>query len=502
MRIVASRAELAGAMAAGREETRKAFGDARVFLERYIPVSRHVEIQVIADAHGAVLHLGERECSVQRRYQKIIEESPSVAVDAGLRARMGALACRLAAEAGYVNAGTVEFILDPAGDFYFLEMNTRLQVEHPVTEMVTGLDLVELQLRIAAGEPLPIRQEDVRLNGWAVEARICAEDPSRGFLPATGMITRYSPPRGRRIRLDSGIEAGSLVSMFYDSLLAKVIAWGESRPAAIESLVQALNGYHIEGPATNVDFVNSVLTHPAFLEGRLSTGFIPEHFEKGLSRTPPAMERLRRMAIAACLIYHSRQNRVRESLRPMSAKVGGAGGPRGAHDYVVRCQKDIFELTLAKAGAPREWNIRVDGTPHRVLAPDFEFYRRRLRLEIEGERHMFRLYYQYHFIGVAFCGVNRIFEVFTPREWRLARFMPAPADAPPANVLRCPMPGMVVAVLARKGDRVYLGQDLLSIESMKMESFVASPCDGEVEEVLAAPGQAVETDELLIRFKI
>jgi propionyl-CoA carboxylase alpha chain len=502
MRIVASRAGLAAAMAAGREETRKAFGDERVFLERYIPVARHVEIQILADAHGTVLHLGERECSVQRRYQKIIEESPSVAVDEDLRRRMGALACRLAREAGYVNAGTVEFMLDPEGNFYFLEMNTRLQVEHPVTELVTGLDLVELQLRIAAGEPLPLRQEEVRFQGWAVEARICAEDPGRRFLPATGMITRYSPARGRDIRLDSGIEAGSRVSMFYDSLLAKVIAWGATRTAAIDRLVQALNGYHIEGPATNVDFVNSVLTHPAFVAGRLSTGFIDEHFEQGLSKCPPPVERLELMAAAAALIYHSRQNRVRESLKPISARVGKAGEVKAAYDYVVRCQQDIFHLQLVHGAAPRDWEIRVGGSLHRVIAPDFEFYRRRLKLQIDGTRHMFRLYYRYNFIGVAFCGTNRIFEVFAPREWQLAHYMPATAERPPADVLRCPMPGLVVAVRVSKGDRVHLGQDLVCIESMKMESFVASPCDGEVQEVLAAPGQAVEADEVLIRFKI
>jgi propionyl-CoA carboxylase alpha chain len=292
MRIVASRDELAAAMKAGRAETRKAFGDDRVFVEKYIPVARHVEVQVMADQHGAVIHLGERECSVQRRYQKVIEESPSVAVDANLRRRMGECACRLAREAGYANAGTVEFILDPESNFYFLEMNTRLQVEHPVTEMVTGLDLVELQLRVAAGEPLPLRQEDVTWKGWAVEARICAEDPGRGFLPSTGMITRYSPARGPNIRLDSGVEAGSFISVFYDSLLAKVIAWGETRQTAIDSLVRALNGYHIEGLATNVDFANAVLTHPAFSEGRLSTGFIDAHFEKGLPKLAPPEERL------------------------------------------------------------------------------------------------------------------------------------------------------------------------------------------------------------------
>ncbi|MGE5257034.1 MAG: acetyl-CoA carboxylase biotin carboxylase subunit [Hyphomicrobiales bacterium] len=502
MRIVASRDELAAAMKAGREETRKAFGDDRVFVEKFIQTARHVEVQVMADAHGAVIHLGERECSVQRRYQKIIEESPSVAVEAKLRRRMGECACRLAREAGYASAGTVEFILDPAGNFYFLEMNTRLQVEHPVTEMVTGLDLVELQLRVAFGEPLPVRQEDVSWNGWAVEARVCAEDPSRGFLPSTGMITRYSPARGPNIRLDSGIEAGSFVSVFYDSLLAKVIAWGETRPAAIDSLVRALNGYHLEGLATNVDFVNSVLTHPAFVEGRLSTGFIDAHFEKGQPMLAPPEERLHFMAMAATIVYHNRQALVRESLKPMAAQVGVATEARNVHDYVVRCRQDRFDIRLVKESAPREWSVQVNGRQHAVVTPDFEFYRRRLRLTIDGQSHKFRLYYQYSFFGVAFCGTARIFEVFSPREWQLARHMPAPREEGPENVLLCPMPGLVVDVRVRKGDRVYRGQDLVCIESMKMESFVASPCDGEVAEVLAAPGQAVETDEVLIRFKV
>ncbi|MCU0591536.1 MAG: acetyl-CoA carboxylase biotin carboxylase subunit [Desulfobacterales bacterium] len=501
MRIVASRDELAAAMQAGRAETRKAFGDDRVFVEKYIPVARHVEIQIMADRHGAVIHLGERECSVQRRYQKVVEESPSVAVGADLRRQMGGCACRLAWEAGYVNAGTVEFILDPAGSFYFLEMNTRLQVEHPVTEMVTGLDLVELQLRVAAGEHLPLRQEDVSWKGWAVEARVCAEDPGRGFLPSTGMITRYSPARGANIRLDSGVEAGSLISVFYDSLLAKVIAWGETRQHAIDSLVRALNGYHIEGLATNVDFVNSVLTHPEFVAGNLSTAFIETHFDKGLPKVAPPVERLHFMAMAATIVYHNRQNLTRESLKPMAAQVGVAHAPLDCNPYMVRCRQDVFEVCLRKDPPAHEWTVTVDGLTYTVTTPEFEFYRRRLNLKINGRSHMFRLYYQYSFFGVAFCGTARVFEVFSPREWELSRHMPAPRDDVLENVLLCPMPGLVVEVRVRKGDRVYRGQDLVSIESMKMESFVASPCDGEVAEVLAVPGQAVESDEVLVRFR-
>jgi propionyl-CoA carboxylase alpha chain len=425
-----------------------------------------------------------------------------VAVDADLRRRMGECACRLAQEAGYAGAGTVEFILDPAGSFYFLEMNTRLQVEHPVTEMVTGLDLVELQLRVAAGEPLPIRQQDVTWKGWAVEARICAEDPARGFLPSTGMITRYSPACGPNVRLDSGVEAGSFVSVFYDSLLAKVIAWGETRQTAIDSLVRALNGYHIEGLTTNVDFANSVLTHPAFSEGRLSTGFIDAHFEKGLPKLAPPEERLHYMAMAATIVYHNRQSLTRESLKPMAAQVGSAHELKECNPYNVRCGRDLFEICLRKDPSAHAWTVSVGGRSYEVVTPEFEFYRRRLRLKINGQSHMFRLYYQYSFFGVAFCGTSRVFEVFSPREWELSRHMPTPRDEALQNVLLCPMPGLVVDVRVKKGDRVHRGQDLVSIESMKMESFVASPCDAEVEEVLAVPGQAVETDEVLVRFKL
>ena len=501
MRIVSSESELAEAMRLGREETRKAFGDDRVFVEKYIPVARHIEIQILADRHGSVIHLGERECSVQRRYQKVIEESPSVAVGPELRGRMGECACRLAAGAGYVNAGTVEFILDPENNFYFLEMNTRLQVEHPVTEMVTGLDLVELQLRIAAGEPLPLTQAQVQWNGWAIEARICAEDPGRNFLPATGMITRYSPARGPNVRMDSGVEAGSVISMYYDSLLAKVIAWGETRDQAIGSLVRALNGYHIEGVATNIDFATAVLTHPEFAAGRLSTGFIAEHFEKGEPKLPPPAERLSRMAMAATIVYHNRQNLTRESLKPMAAQVGATHEARDCHPYMVRCGGEVFDICLKQEPAPHHWTITVNGLRHTVVTPPFEYYRRRLRLTVDGESHMFRLYYQYSFFGVASGGTLRVFEVFSPREWQLARFMPAHRVEALENVLLCPMPGLVVTVRAQPGDRVYRGQDLVSIESMKMESFVASPCDGIVQEVLVKPGQAVETDEVLIRFK-
>jgi propionyl-CoA carboxylase alpha subunit len=501
MRIAFSREELALALRLAREETRKAFGDDRIFLERFITDPRHIEIQILADQQGNVVYLGERECSIQRRYQKILEESPSPALNDSRRRELGEMSCRLAREAGYTNAGTVEFIFDGEGRFYYLEMNTRLQVEHPVTEMVTGLDLVELQLRIAAGEPLPFTQEEVQRRGWAMEARICAEDPARGFLPATGLITRYARPRGKNIRVDSGIGAGTFISAFYDSLLAKVIVWGENRQEAVQTLIRALNIYHIEGITTNIDFVNAILNHPAYQEGALSTRFIERHFKEGLPDVPPPEEQLQHMVMAATLVYHNRQNVVRDSLKPLGPQVGVTHAPKVFYDYVVKAEKDVFRIRLEGDPAGRRWNIRVNDRSYEVVTPEFEYYRRRLKLKIDGQYHYFRLQYRGNYFWAAFCGIARILEIYSPREWALARYMPAPKTADTAHVLVCPMPGLVVDIRVNPGDPVFRGQDLVSIESMKMESYVASPCDGVVAEVKVNPGQAVETGDVLVTFQ-
>ena len=501
MRIVKEPAEMEAALAASRQETRKAFGDNRIFMERYIEQPRHVEIQIMADAYGNVVHLGERECSVQRRYQKIIEESPSPAVGRNLRQRMGKAACDLARKAGYVNAGTVEFMLDAKAGFYFLEMNTRLQVEHPVTEMVTGLDLVELQLRIAAGEPLPFDQAGVLFNGWAMEARICAEDPARGFMPATGMITRYAEPRGNAIRVDSGIDTGSKVSVYYDSMLAKIICHGKDREAARIGLVEALNGYHIEEVVTNIDFANSVLCHPEFAKGNLATDFIERYFDGHRALCRPDGRNLKLAALAATLIYHVRTMGVRESVRPMVSRIGAGQNMADAHRYFVRSDGDEYRVVLEKASEERLWTIHVDDSRFTVETPEFEFYRRRLKLNIDGRAHRFRLRVERSFFWIAFCGLTRLFEVYRPKEWHLLKHMPRRDQRPPANELRCPMPGLVVDISARKGDRVYRGQSLVVLESMKMESGVASPLDGVIAEVLATVGQAVEAGDVLIRFQ-
>ena len=500
MRVVQRPEEMEAALAASRQEARKSFGDSRIFMERYIENPRHIEVQVLADAQGNVIHLGERECSIQRRYQKIIEESPSAAVAEQLRHRMGTAACELARKAGYTNAGTVEFVLDGQGHFYFLEMNTRLQVEHPVTEMVTGLDLVELQLRIACGEPLPFGQDAVVLNGWAMEARICAEDPAKEFMPATGMITRYSEPRGADVRVDSGFGTGGNIGPYYDSMLAKVICRGRDREAARTALVEALNGYHIEGVLTNIDFVSSVLCHPDFIKGNLSTDFILRHFKGSQPLSPPNVRHIRQMALAAALIYHVRSEAVRDSLRPAVSPIGGRRIDPGTHSYKVKAEKDLFDVRIEGDSHSRHWIIQVNGSVYKVETPELEFYRRRLKLKIDDQVHRFRLRIEHSFVVVSFSGVTRLFEIYSPKEWEAMGFMPERTERRAQNVLACPMPGLVVAVLVKKGDRVFKGQNLVILESMKMETGVASPIDGIVAEVHLTVGQPVEAGDMMVRF--
>jgi len=500
MRVVRDASEVEAAFAACRQETRKSFGDARIFIERFIEAPRHIEVQILADARGNIVHLGERECSVQRRYQKIIEESPSPALSDAQRSAICKAACDLAAKAGYVNAGTVEFIYDKNGAFYFLEMNTRLQVEHPVTEAVTGLDLVEQQIRIAALEPLSFSQDEVVPSGCAIEARICAEDPRRSFLPATGMITRYAEPRGENVRVDSGIQMGSKIGIHYDSLLAKVIVRGKTRDEARASLMEALNGYHIEGVVNTLDFVNSILCQPAFVRGELSTNFLENHFDGPIPKSPPDSESLSLTALAATLIYHVRMIALRESIRPADAGFGLARPRLNTCRYKVRSESDLFDIRLSGMLKGVSWTFSVNGRNYDVEAPPFELYRRRLKLTINGRTHRFRISVESSSLRVAFNGMSRLFEVFNPREYILMHYMPPRTAKPPDNQMICPMPGMVVNLLVSKGDRVFLGQNLIILESMKMESGVPSPMDGIVADICVKAGQAVEVGDILMKF--
>jgi len=366
--------------------------------------------------------------------------------------------------------------------------------------MVTGLDLVELQINIAAGKKIPFSQEDVAMNGWAMEARICSENPSKGFMPSTGMITRYAEPKWKNVRVDSGIQVGSVISVFYDSMLAKVICKGKDRETTREALVEALNGYHIEGVVTNIDFVNAVLNEPDFITAQLSTHFIETHFQGGRSKKGSNTEHLFLAALAATMVFHVRTAAVRDSLIPMTSQIGRDTAPKSDHSYKVRSENDIFDIGLTGSLSSRNWTGYVNDRHYMIETPEFEFYRRRLRLNINGATHRFRMQAAHPFIIGAFCGISRTFEIYTPREWELIHHIPKQADRAMDDTLVCPMPGLVVEIMVKQGDRVYRGQDLLIIESMKMESGVASPCDGRVSEILVSQGQSVDNGDLLIRF--
>jgi acetyl-CoA/propionyl-CoA carboxylase biotin carboxyl carrier protein len=439
MRVVRSADELEEATAAARREAQAAFGDDRVMIERYLERPRHIEVQVIADAHGTVLHLGERECSLQRRHQKVIEEAPSPVVDAQLRARMGAAACDLARAAGYVNAGTVEYIAT-GGEFFFLEMNARLQVEHPVTELVTGLDLVELQLRVAAGEPLPLTQDDVRLDGHAVEARLYAEDAAAGFLPSTGRVVAYRAPTGAGVRVDSGIETGSEVTTDYDPMLAKVIAAGPDRATALARLERALARTLVAGPTTNAPYLRALLARPEVRAGELDTGLI-ERLGDAIAPPPPA-EDLPGLAVAALVGPPPTDD-------PWDARDGWRTGGR-----IAPARLRLAGHGLVAAAAPRPveaipdddavW-IVDDGVPHR-FAPE---------VDVAGEH----------------AGDGS---------------------------LEAPMPGTILDVRAATGDAVAEGDVLVVMESMKMELTIVAPAAGTVADVLVASGDRVARGQALI----
>jgi propionyl-CoA carboxylase alpha chain len=333
-----------------------------------------------------------------------------------------------------------------------------------------------------------------------MEARICAEDPARGFMPSTGIITRYAEPRGNTVRVDSGVKTGSKVGVYYDSMLAKVICYGKDREAARTGLVDALNGYHIEGVVTNIDFANSVLCHPEYAKCNITTGFIERYYDGNRPLCPPEDRHLALAGLAATVIYHVRKAAVRDSLQPLVSLIGGRRDSGGSYQYNVRSEKEVFAVRIEGALPGRPWTVNVNDNKYVVEIPDLEFYRRRLKLTINGRVHRFRLRVERSFIYVAFSGITRVFEVYTPKEWALMQYMPTRTERAAGNVLVCPMPGLVVDVLAKKGERVFRGQNLVVLESMKMESGVASPMDGIIAEVRAAVGQAVEVGDVLIRF--
>ncbi|WP_329083627.1 acetyl/propionyl/methylcrotonyl-CoA carboxylase subunit alpha [Streptosporangium sp. NBC_01469] len=497
MVLVRSAAELPEALASARRTAAAAFGDATLLIERFVENPRHIEIQVMADAHGGVIHLGERECSLQRRHQKIVEEAPSPLLDAATRAAMGAAAVEAARSVGYTGAGTVEFIVQGAtGDYYFMEMNTRLQVEHPVTELVTGLDLVELQLRVAAGEPLPLTQDEVRLDGHAVEARVYAEDPSRGFLPTGGRVLALREPPG--VRVDSGLMAGGLVGSDYDPMLSKVIAWGPDRAAALRRLDGALAATAVLGVPTNIAFLRALIGHPAVVAGDLDTGLVERHLDELVPGEGVPADVL---AAAALVLHHEHVPAVSSGAPadPWDVPDGWRLGEAAWTVYRLETRDGVCEL-------------RVRGLPAsgaEVQLPGAETVRARLTDEGGGNDGggggadlLVTLGGTARRYAVARDGDT----VWLGRDgdaWALTRrHLGDPGDragagSPGDGLVRSPMPGTVLVVKAGQGERVTEGQPLLIVEAMKMEHTVTAPIGGVVAELRVRAGQAVAMDAVL-----
>ncbi|MDP6344650.1 MAG: biotin/lipoyl-containing protein, partial [Alphaproteobacteria bacterium] len=475
-------------------EARSSFADDRVFVEKFVEEPRHIEIQVLADGHGKCIYLGERECSIQRRHQKVIEEAPSPFLDAETRRQMGEQAVALAQAVDYCSAGTVEFIVDGARNFYFLEMNTRLQVEHPVTEMVVGLDLVEQMIRVAAGEELTVTQDDVRLDGWAMECRLYAEDPYRGFLPSTGRLVRCQPPtEGDRVRVDTGVVEGSEITLFYDPMIAKLVTWGRDRGEAIAAMREALDGYYLRGISHNLDFLGALMRHPRFVDGRLTTAFIDEEYPDGFAGAPRDGEVLDALLSAGVLI----QRRVAER----DASIGGQlphYRPAHGDDWVVSIDRQDRAVTATPA--EDGFDVELDG---RLIAVR-SYWRPGQRLfngTVDGRHITIQADPAPDGYRLSHGGVRATVVVRTPRAAELAALMP---DKPPPDTskyLLCPMPGLVVSLEVAAGDEVKAGQALAVVEAMKMENILRAERDAVVMAVRAAPGDSLAVDEVILEFE-
>ena len=496
MRVVARPDDFAAALEGARREAKAAFGDERMLLESYLEAPRHIEVQVFGDRHGQVVHLFERDCSVQRRHQKVIEEAPAPGLSGAQRAALGAAAVRLAQAIEYASAGTIEFLMDGSGAFYFMEMNTRLQVEHPVTEMITGLDLVEWQLRVAAGERLPLSQEEITLSGHAIEARLYAENPERGFLPSTGSVAHLRlPGPGEALRVETGVRAGDRVSPFYDPMLAKLVVWGPDRAGALRRLRGALAETEVVGPSTNLEFLTRLAHHDAFASGGVATGFVHDHAAELLApAAPPDDEAL---AVAAlwllCLQRQRAAERAAASADPHSPwhRVDGWRLNDVGHQTLrLRAAGEVVDTDAQADGA--DWRLRING---RELVGSAELGADgRLEVELDGARWR---------AGVAAFGDQ--LHLFTPRgRYQVQRIDPlaiAAAEDEVGDVLTAPMPGRIVRQLIAAGDRVGRGAPLLVLEAMKMEHTIVAPGDGRVAALRYAEGDQVEEGAVLLDFE-
>ncbi|HEX3216557.1 MAG TPA: acetyl/propionyl/methylcrotonyl-CoA carboxylase subunit alpha [Aestuariivirgaceae bacterium] len=502
MRIAHSAEEVRDGFARARSEALSSFGDDRVFIEKFIVDPRHVEIQVLGDKHGNVIHLGERECSIQRRNQKVIEEAPSPLLDPETRARMGAEAVALAKAVDYDSAGTVEFVAGQDRSFFFLEMNTRLQVEHPVTELVTGIDLVEQMIRVAAGERLSLTQADVTLTGWAVESRIYAEDPYRNFLPSTGRLTRYRPPpaeskSGITVRNDTGVYEGGEISIYYDPMIAKLCTHAPDRPAAIRAMADALDDFFIDGIRHNVPFLARIMENERWRSGALSTGFIREEFPDGFEAIAPDPKLRDRLASVAVVLDHVENRRKRRITGQMSGqpvrfstcRVVALGDEWLPIDIVGESDRLIRIVQHAEAGGERA--VETDWSP---AEPVFEgrIDGRPVRVQVRRVLNGYRLSHR---------GVEIVARVYTGREAELARLMPERVLSDAARRLLCPMPGLIVSIAVEVGQEVKAGEPLAIVEAMKMENVLRAERDGKVKAIHARKGDSLAVDAVIMEFE-
>ncbi len=498
MRLAYSEQDVREGFEATKREGLASFGDDRVFIEKFIESPRHIEIQLIGDKHGNVIYLNERECSIQRRHQKVVEEAPSPFVTPGMRKAMGEQAVALAKAVGYYSAGTVELIVSGADKtgkgFYFLEMNTRLQVEHPVTEEITGLDLVELMIRVAAGEELPFAQGDIGINGWAIENRVYAEDPYRGFLPSIGRLVRYNPPHSETrdgdmpvVRVDDGVREGGEVSMFYDPMIAKLITWAPTREAAIDAQIAALDAFEIEGPGNNIDFLSALMQHPRFRSGNITTGFIAEEYPEGFHGAPATAGLMRRLAAVAAFCATAQSDR--------SHRIDGQLGrtlPPPAN-WVVRMEGTDYAVSLSTDA------VCVDGEP---VDLELAYTPGDRMIELEGDDPL----------TIRISPLTTGFRLTTRGASRTARVLPERVAAytrhliekvPPdlSKFLICPMPGLLVRLDVAEGDTVEPGQPLAVVEAMKMENILRAEKGGIVKSVEAAAGDSLAVDQIILAME-
>ncbi|MFZ1172223.1 MAG: acetyl/propionyl/methylcrotonyl-CoA carboxylase subunit alpha [Bradyrhizobium sp.] len=503
MRIAHSKAEVAEGFGLAKAEAKASIGDDRVFIEKFIVNPRHIEIQVRGDKHGNVNYLGERDCSIQRRNQKVIEEAPSPLLDESTRRKMGEQAVALAKAVNYDSAGTVEFVAGQDKSFYFLEMNTRLQVEHPVTELVTGIDLVEQMIRVAAGEKLALSQKDVTLTGWAVESRLYAEDPFRNFLPSIGRLVKYRPPAesetdGVTVRNDTGVQEGGEISIYYDPMIAKLVTHAPSRAAAIEAQSTALDSFYIDGIRHNIPFLSTLMNHPRWREGRLSTGFIAEEFPRGFVSRVPEGEIARRLASVAAAIDHVLGERKRQISGQMIGRLVQRERRRA-----VWLDREEVPLEIAREADDLVVHfVDADGTtghPHHLASswkPGDPVWHGKIdgleiALQVRPVPNGFRLSHQ---------GFDVAIQVFTEIEASAARLMPVTTAVDSGKKLLCPMPGLVISIAVSEGQEVKAGETLAVIEAMKMQNVLRAEQDGTVKKIYATAGATLAVDALILEF--